>query len=195
MTVKKKNTWTKERQSAYYKEWRAKNKEKLAKYNKKWHEENIEHIQQYLKNNSDHIKMIQKDYRDNHKEEISKMWKDWYKEHPERSPKRRFTESKNKAIKRRGILWSLSFEEYSQLIELPCHYCNNNLGSPVKRSCGLDRLDSSRGYEAGNVVSCCFICNTIKNEHLTQEETKAAVKAILAVRGIIFEQNLPDTNI
>jgi hypothetical protein len=174
--------WTKEKQSEYYKKWRQRNKENIKSYQKKWHEENKEHVQQYLKDNAESIRLVQKRYRETHKEEIKTMWREWYEEHPERSPKRRFTESKNKATKKRGINWTLTFDQYAALIEMPCYYCENKLGEPVKRSCGLDRLDSNKGYEMGNVVSCCYICNTIKNEHLTVEETKAAVGAILKVR-------------
>lgn len=112
------------------------------------------------------------------------MWQNWYKEHPERSPKRRFTESKNKAIKKRNISWTLTLEEYSSLITKPCYYCDNKLGAPVKRSVGLDRLNSKGSYELSNVVSCCYICNCIKNEFLTPNETKAAVTAILLLRTL-----------
>lgn len=175
--------WNKQKQSEYHKEWRKKNKDKVREYQKKWHEENEDHVKKYLEENSEQIKEKQKIYRENNKSEIKKMWSDWYKEHPERSPKRRFSESKNKAIKKRKLTWTLTLEEYTKLIIMPCYYCNNKLGSPVKRSCGLDRLDSNRGYELDNVVSCCFICNTIKHEHLTPEETKAAVKAILKIRN------------
>ena len=58
------------------------------------------------------------------------------------------------------------------------------LGKPVKRSTGLDRLDSDGCYELTNVVSCCYSCNTIKNNILTPEETKIAVKAILDFRAL-----------
>ena len=177
-----KQKWTKEKQSEYYKEWREKNKDKIKEYQKKWHLENKEHVADYVKNNSDHIKKTQKKYRETHKSELKILWDEWYKEHPERSARRRFSESKNKAIKKRGINWTLEFEDYNRLIQLDCYYCGNKLGEKVKRSCGLDRLDSNKGYELTNVVSCCNICNCIKNEHLTPEETKVAVEAILKYR-------------
>lgn len=175
--------WTKEKQAEYYKEWRIKNKDKLKTYQKNWHKENKEYIQAYLSENDEHIKKVQKEYRENNSEKIKELWREWYKNNPERSPKRRFAESKNKAIKKRELTWTITIEEYTELIQLPCYYCDNKLGQPVKRSCGLDRIDSNVGYEINNVVSCCFICNTIKHEHLNVEETKAAVNAILAVRA------------
>ena len=30
---------------------------------------------------------------------------------------------------------------------------------------GLDRLDPLRGYEMGNVVSCCEMCNKMKRDY------------------------------
>jgi hypothetical protein len=180
--MKENNSWNKEKQSEYYKIWRIKNKEKLKKYHEKWYQENKDHIKEYVEKNNDQIKLKQKEYRECHKEEIKEMWQKWYKEHPERSPRRRFTESRNKAIKKRNLTWTITLKEYTELIKLPCYYCANKLGEPVKRSCGLDRLDSSKGYEIFNVVSCCSICNTIKNEYLTPEETKVAIEAILKYR-------------
>lgn len=176
--------WSKEQQAVYHKEWRKKNKEKLQQYHQQWHENNKNYIENYLEQNKDRIREKSKEYRDKNKDRIKKLWNQWYKEHPERSPKRRFTESKNKAIKIRKLSWTLTLEEYTKLISEPCYYCNNELGDPVKRSCGLDRLDSNTGYEITNVVSCCMICNTIKNEHLTPEETKIAVNAVLQFRKI-----------
>lgn len=174
--------WNKEYQAAYYKQWREKNKEHIANYQKQWHEENKEHIKEYIQNNIEQIKEKQKEYRETNKKNIKQNWQEWYKDNPERSARRRFTESKNKAIKKRKIEWSLTFEEYKNLISMSCYYCDNKLGEPVKRSTGLDRLDSNKGYEISNVVSCCYVCNCIKNMFLTPEETQAAVQTVLEIR-------------
>lgn len=177
-----KNNSDKEKQSEYHKKWRIKNKNKIKEYQKKWYKEHKDKRKQYILENNETIKEKQKEYREKNKDKIKEMWSNWYNENKERSPKRRFAESKNKAIKNRGLTWTITIEEYTLLIQLPCYYCLNKLGEPVKRSCGLDRLDSNKGYEITNVVSCCNICNTIKNEHLTPEETKVAVNAILTYR-------------
>jgi len=173
--------WTKEKQAAYYKEWRKKNKEKISEYQKKWHEENRDKTKQYLEDNKEYISEKSKKYREENKEYLKELWKEWYKKNKERSPKRRFTEAKN-AAKKRNIEWKLLFEEYIKLIETPCYYCNNELGPPVKRSIGLDRLDSNGCYELNNVVSCCYKCNTLKSNIFTPEETKMAVETILNYR-------------
>ena len=35
---------------------------------------------------------------------------------------------------------------------------------------GMDRLDNSKGYVEGNVVSCCYDCNTARFDNFTFEE-------------------------
>lgn len=153
-----------------------------AEYRKKWREENKEHLKRYYANNAERISKKQKEWRKNNPGRAKELWDEWYKMNKVRSPRRRLTEAKHTA-KRRKIEWNLTLEEYSNLIAMPCYYCNNQLGEPVRRSIGLDRLNPNEGYTISNVVSCCYICNCIKNEFLTPEETKAAVQAILEVRN------------
>jgi hypothetical protein len=97
------------------------------------------------------------------------------------SPSGRYAPTKRSA-KKRDILFCLTKEEYISLASQPCWYCNYALGTPVAYRGGLDRLDSNQGYTIENCVSCCFVCNTIKNERFTPEETKAAVQAVIAYR-------------
>jgi len=83
----------------------------------------------------------------------------------------------------RGIKYNLNKDDFSEIISLPCHYCglppSNN---KITKNCsgflysGIDRVDSSIGYELGNVVPCCSICNKAKlgmsrNEFLTWVES------------------------
>lgn len=67
---------------------------------------------------------------------------------------------------------------------MECYYCNNKLCQKSRTGIGLDRLDNSMGYAYDNVVSCGKVCNLIKNSFLTSEETKAAVAAVLSIRGL-----------
>lgn len=69
---------------------------------------------------------------------------------------------------RRGIDFTLDEDEHRALVLAPCWYCGappcNTLsyaGYELEYS-GIDRLDSHRGYGAGNVVPCCRFCNTLK---------------------------------
>ena len=97
------------------------------------------------------------------------------------------TEQKFKTLKRgakkRELECSLQFEEYEKLSVGKCYYCNNEFGPQPITGHGIDRLDNSKGYMIDNVVTCCWDCNALKQDMLTPEETKAAVRAILDVRA------------
>jgi 5-methylcytosine-specific restriction endonuclease McrA len=78
-----------------------------------------------------------------------------------------------RAALKRGYAWRLSFGEFAALIGQDCHYCGElptqehvahkgtTDGRPVVYN-GIDRVDNTRGYETGNVVPCCGVCNTAK---------------------------------
>jgi len=88
--------------------------------------------------------------------------------------------------KTKNISWSLTEDQAIQLFNGNCFYCGS---SPIStynvyktkagrfttqhvdrakkaeiQYNGIDRIDSSLGYEISNVVSCCTICNFAKNE-------------------------------
>lgn len=85
--------------------------------------------------------------------------------------------------KQRGISFLLTFDQFKEVVSYPCYYCGFELCSQVIEGSGLDRIDSGKGYEITNVISCGHRCNLIKNEDLTMEEAKAAIQAILKVRN------------
>jgi hypothetical protein len=60
---------------------------------------------------------------------------------------------------KRGLKFELSLEQFKQIVFQSCALCGD-YGSPR----GIDRRDSSRGYEMGNVQSCCGICNRLKSD-------------------------------
>lgn len=79
--------------------------------------------------------------------------------------------------KKRDILFSLTTDEFKQLIFKDCVYC----GSPPRRVkiCGsekwnvkerfvsyngIDRVDNNKEYVIDNCVSCCYICNGAKSD-------------------------------
>lgn len=118
----------------------------------------------------------------------SKRWqllnKDYYQKHRKDHAKKnssRFCRAKSKA-KSRNLLWTLSFEDYKKITSQDCYYCSYKLCDPVELGVGLDRLDNSKGYELDNVVSCGKLCNTLRMNILTPEETKVAIAAIIAYR-------------
>lgn len=82
--------------------------------------------------------------------------------------------------KQRSIKWDISKDDFFNIIILPCMYCgvektsyfNAPKESPWAKSflyTGIDRVNSSKGYELTNIVPCCKICNRAKSD-LTQEE-------------------------
>jgi len=75
---------------------------------------------------------------------------------------------------------TLTLEECKILWLKPCEYCGKEINST---GVSLDRLDNSGGYTKDNVVPCCGPCNKIKNIYLTHDEMKAAMEAVLKLRG------------
>lgn len=61
---------------------------------------------------------------------------------------------------RRDYEFTLNFEEFSELVDKECFYCHYKKDEEVN---GIDRIDNIKGYTKENTVSCCEICNRIKN--------------------------------
>lgn len=78
-----------------------------------------------------------------------------------------------------GYRFDFTYSEFKALVTSPCWYCG---GDPEPRvwtrphtysgretrtinynSNGIDRIDSNFGYSLANCVSCCMVCNTMKN--------------------------------
>jgi hypothetical protein len=65
----------------------------------------------------------------------------------------------------------LSKEEFTKLITSDCRYCLNApnrllvdmFSETTMMVHGVDRVDSNSGYTKQNCVSCCLICNRMKN--------------------------------
>ncbi len=81
--------------------------------------------------------------------------------------------------------FNLSFEDFSELISSHCYYCGlppfqvrwNHNKTKSKELGGIDRLDSSIGYEISNIVPCCVHCNRAKMNR-NEEDFKNWVKLI-----------------
>jgi len=101
-------------------------------------------------------------------------WK-LYQDQPERKlAKRRHRVSlndryrhyrKSDAAKKHGF--DLTERQFDELTSQPCHYCSGYtrcIDDVVdKPYCGLDRIDSLRGYFIDNVWPACHRCNAAKN--------------------------------
>ena len=99
-----------------------------------------------------------------------------------------------KNAKRRDIPFDLTIDEVKHIVHQPCHYCgaiesdtfsNMNRGYLIRHN-GMDRINSTGGYEATNVVPCCKTCNFAKLT-MTQSEFYDWIKRVskhLKMRGV-----------
>lgn len=98
----------------------------------------------------------------------------------EKNPERRFAIYKKSANKR-NLEFDLSLINYTDISSKPCYYCGiiHDIGFN-----GIDRIDSSVGYFIDNCVSCCKMCNYIKN-NLDYNTFLKRIKHILAHNKLI----------
>jgi hypothetical protein len=100
-----------------------------------------------------------------------------------------FTEYKKRAGKKH-FSFTLTKEDFTKCIQSDCHYCGTSVEDTKNRFRytrageviqlgynGIDRIDSNKGYDIGNVVPCCRVCNYAKND-LTSEEFLTWIKKI-----------------
>ena len=75
--------------------------------------------------------------------------------------------------KYKNLEFNLTFEEFKELINSNCFYCNSlpklhiHNVSKIRRefkSNGIDRIDSKKGYIMENCLPCCDICNFSKSD-------------------------------
>jgi len=99
------------------------------------------------------------------------------------------------SAKRRHLEFSLSKEQYYEIVSAPCSYCgaaSSNTHTHRERDIhgdlkvygtfaynGIDRVDSSKGYTPANCVSSCKRCNVAKND-MSMEEFKEWLSRIYA---------------
>jgi len=94
-----------------------------------------------------------------------------------------------RVCKSSGKELELNFKEWYDLVNQNCHYCglspyDKHYSYSKKRYSkgvdqdnvevfnGVDRIDSSKGYIKGNVVSCCTMCNRMKSDFNQKEFIK-----------------------
>jgi hypothetical protein len=82
------------------------------------------------------------------------------------------------SAKKRGYSFNLQNDEIIKLFNGNCFYCNSAPSNETKTRkkggksliySGIDRIDNKIGYDTGNVVSCCKMCNWAKRT-LSQSE-------------------------
>lgn len=102
---------------------------------------------------------------------------------------------------------NIDFDTFLKITQQNCDYCGRpphrktNIGNgktkPVSQNQklngnfiynGLDRIDSSKGHTANNVVPCCWDCNRAKGD-MTREQFKAHIKRM---HDHMFKVSEPD---
>lgn len=81
---------------------------------------------------------------------------------------RQYTRTANK----KKLSFELSESDCYSMMQNKCFYCNSEpFATKHHMDCfgdfiynGIDRIDSSKGYIKGNVVTCCKRCNYAKND-------------------------------
>ncbi len=83
--------------------------------------------------------------------------------------------------KKRGLVFTLSFEDYFKFVKSPCVYCGGFTNNKSKRGRyrhnGVDRIDNTQGYIISNCAACCAICNKAKS-NLTLTVFKEWLRAV-----------------
>ena len=72
--------------------------------------------------------------------------------------KGRYSQYKRSSTQK-GRSFNLSLKEFETLWQKDCSYCGRSI-----ITIGIDRVDSSVGYQIDNVVSCCTVCNRLKSD-------------------------------
>lgn len=92
---------------------------------------------------------------------------------PELSFKKDMFQDYKDAARVRKYSFNLTFEEFLNLIQQNCYYCDK-LPSlrKMNRGCfhqalvnGIDRVDNTIGYTKENCVPCCEMCNKMKMKY------------------------------
>lgn len=94
--------------------------------------------------------------------------------------------SYKKRASTKDMQFSLTVEDFELMTSKPCHYCGKEPAQVRKIKGvqgeyvynGIDRINNSKGYEHGNCVPCCGICNSMKYT-LSVEDFIEHIKLIL----------------
>jgi len=65
----------------------------------------------------------------------------------------------------------------NNILKNKCYYCKDT------QNLGCDRLDNNKPHYIDNVVPCCFICNTARNNHFTPKEFKLIGEVIRQIKS------------
>lgn len=104
--------------------------------------------------------------------EKRKLWMDGYRQ----LWGTKFKRLKEKA-RTKKLIMTLTLNDCEKIWIQPCEYCGGEC-LDTKGGYGIDRINSKKGYELGNVVPCCSICNRAKFNSSREEFEKWILKII-----------------
>ena len=81
------------------------------------------------------------------------------KKYKESRPDRQRINSIKSNAKARNYKIHLTEDEMKKMLHEKCFYCGEEYAN------GIDRIDSTKDYTKENCVTCCFICNRMKNKY------------------------------
>ena len=102
----------------------------------------------------------------------------------------------SKDISRRNIPFTLTIDEFQNLIFSDCYYCGSKPLRLIKRAeeelmyGGIDRTNSKLGYLPSNCVPCCGHCNTMKLQ-LSYEDFIEKIHKIANKHPIFIQKQEP----
>lgn len=159
----------KENKKVYMNKYAKENVEKLSEYqHERWLRDKEKIIVRKRKKNIENPEIRKnqsKDYYEKNRESILEAVKDYRVKNIDsvRATARKYTKTPKGILMRykssareRGYDFSLSTNEFNELLFANCHYCGEETAN------GVDRKDSNIGYYSYNVVPCCKICNYMK---------------------------------
>jgi hypothetical protein len=165
------------------KQWKEENYEKVAGYwmNSRQHKIDEIGVEEYLKMNAEQAKK----WRDNNPEKMKEININKINSlELQYNVYIRTAELKNLEFK-------ISFDEYTNLVKQPCHYCGIIQNRGVSQFNGIDRDNSEKGYILENCLSSCKICNYMKKS-LDSQVFIDRIEHILTYNKIIDGKLYPE---
>lgn len=160
----------------------------MESYNKEYWLKNGEKLSK-KKTESGYYKKYYRDY-----DRYNTYMRDWYKKDKEKSPEKHKAKQKRDYqlaresgrhryqnlrthAKKKGLecFSQKDFIKWFDSQDKVCVYCDIGQEVSIEKSgkvLQVDRLDCNKGYILGNISLACFMCNVIKNNFLTQKETR-----------------------
>lgn len=141
---------------------------------------------EYARNYRETHPKVLKKYADTHREILRKNMKKY-----DDSPKGIYKKLRHsaKVHGREVIISEQDFTEWYQSQPRKCCYCGieekdlslitDSFNNKTKRLT-IDRIDSSKDYEKGNLALCCLRCNSIKGNFFTQSEMEEIGKTYIS---------------